>query len=172
MSTDRDQKFGFPATGKLSLGKYDLLIVSPATANTVAKIVTGISDSLVTNAVAQAGKGAVKTLIVPVDFNPGPIDTVLPSTLNKSKCNLCGECIPLNNCSNDAIIPGDKINLLKCIGCGACKGLCSYDAISEGEIFTMYMRDIDIENTHKLKEIDDISIFENPSEILEFLSVY
>lgn len=70
LATDRTQKFSYPITGRLSLGKYDLLIVTPATANTVAKIVHGISDTLVTNAVAQAGKGAVKTLIVPVDIHP------------------------------------------------------------------------------------------------------
>ena len=64
LATDSNQKFSYPITGRLSLGKYDLLIVSPATANTVAKIVHGIADSLVTNAVAQAGKGAVKTVMV------------------------------------------------------------------------------------------------------------
>ena len=56
LATDSNQKFSFPITGRLSLGKYDLLIVSPATANTVSKIVYGIADTLVTNAVAQAGQ--------------------------------------------------------------------------------------------------------------------
>ena len=54
LATDSNQKFSYPITGRLSLGKYDLLIVSPATANTVSKIVHGIADTLVTNAVAQA----------------------------------------------------------------------------------------------------------------------
>ena len=76
LATDSNQKFSYPITGRLSLGKYDLLIVSPATANTVSKIVCGIADTLVTNAVAQAGKGAVKTYMVPVDIHPGPVDTV------------------------------------------------------------------------------------------------
>ena len=39
LATDSNQKFSFPITGRLSLGKYDLLIVSPATAYTVSKIV-------------------------------------------------------------------------------------------------------------------------------------
>ena len=172
LATDRTQKYSYPITGRLSLGKYDLLIVSPATANTVAKIVHGISDSLVTNAVAQAGKGAVKTLMVPVDIHPGPVDTVLPSKLELDKCDNCDECIPAMTCEQGAIIAGSEIDLLKCIGCGLCKGLCPQDAISEGKIITMYMRDIDISNTQKLKEMDDISIFENPSEILEFLEAY
>ncbi|MCQ2972574.1 MAG: dihydromethanopterin reductase (acceptor) [archaeon] len=172
LATDRDQKYSYPITGRFSLGKYDLLIVSPATANIVAKIVYGISDSLVTNAVAQAGKGAVKTLMVPVDIHPGPIDTVLPSKLELSECDNCEECIPSKVCEQGAIVPGEEIDLLKCIGCGLCKGLCPHEAISEGKIITMYMRDIDIENTKKLAEMDDISIFESPNDVLDFLAKY
>ena len=39
--------------------------------------------------------------------------------------------------------------------------------ISEGKIITIYMRDIDIENTRKLESIDNIKIFETPDEILD-----
>ena len=169
LATDSNQKFSYPITGRLSLGKYDLLIVSPATANTVSKIVHGIADTLVTNAVAQAGKGAVKTLMVPVDIHPGPIDTVLPSKMETSKCQNCDECIAALVCPEGAIIPHDEIDLTKCVGCGQCRNTCPYDAISEGKIITMYMRDIDIENTRKLAEIDDIQIFEHPKDLLEFV---
>jgi dihydromethanopterin reductase (acceptor) len=31
------------------------------------------------------------------------------------------------------------------------------------------MRDIDIENTRKLSEIDDIQIFEHPDDVLKFI---
>ena len=169
LATDSNQKFSYPITGRLSLGKYDLLIVSPATANTVSKIVHGIADTLVTNAVAQAGKGAVNTLMVPVDIHPGSIDTVLPSKMETTKCQNCDECVAALVCPEGAIIPHDEIDLTKCVGCGQCRNTCPYDAISEGKIITMYMRDIDIENTRKLSEIDDIQIFEHPKDILEFI---
>ncbi|MFX1475608.1 MAG: flavoprotein [Promethearchaeota archaeon] len=42
--------------GALQRCVYDFLVVMPATANTVAKIVHGIADTLVTNSVAQAQK--------------------------------------------------------------------------------------------------------------------
>lgn len=167
LATDSNQKFSYPITGRLSLGKYDLLIVSPATANTVSKIVYGIADTLVTNAVAQAGKGAVPVYMVPVDIHPGPIDTVLPSKMELSKCQSCDDCVASLACEQGAIIPHEEIDLTKCIGCGLCRNTCPYDAISEGKIITIYMRDIDIENTRKLTSIDNIQIFETPQEILE-----
>ena len=167
LATDLDQRFSYPITGRLSLGKYDLLIVSPATANTVSKIVYGIADTLVTNAVAQAGKGAVPVYMVPVDIHPGPIDTVLPSKIELSKCEGCSDCVAALACEQGAIIPHSEIDLTKCIGCGLCRNTCPNDAISEGKIITIYMRDIDIENTRKLESIDNIQIFETPDEILD-----
>jgi len=59
----------FPKAGRFLLGKYDALVVSPATSNTVAKIVHGIADSLITNAVAQANKSGTPVYIVPVDIS-------------------------------------------------------------------------------------------------------
>ena len=167
LATDLDQRVSYPITGRLSLGKYDLLIVSPATANTVSKIVYGIADTLVTNAVAQAGKGAVPVYMVPVDIHPGPIDTVLPSKIELSKCEGCSDCVAALACKQGAIIPHSEIDLTKCIGCGLCRNTCPNDAISEGKIITIYMRDIDIENTRKLEGIDNIQIFEKPEDILD-----
>ncbi len=48
-------------------GAYDLLVVAPATSNTVAKCVLGIGDTLVTNLFAQGGKFRVPTVVLPTD---------------------------------------------------------------------------------------------------------
>jgi len=64
--------------GPLQTGYYSLLFVSPATANTTAKIAHGIADSLITNCVAQAVKGSVPVYIFPVDQRPGEVVTRLP----------------------------------------------------------------------------------------------
>jgi dihydromethanopterin reductase (acceptor) len=169
LATDDNQRFSFPITGRFSLGKYDLLIVSPTTANTVSKIVYGISDTLVTNAVAQAGKGKVPIVMVPVDITPGDIDTVLPSKLELSKCEKCDPCTAALTCPNDAIIPHKEISLLKCVGCGLCKDSCPYGAISVGKVIQMHMREIDIENTNKLRDIEGITVLENPSQIIPYI---
>ncbi len=49
--------------GDLQLGKYDFLIIMPSTSNTVGKIAAGISDTLLSNAAAQAMKAATKASI-------------------------------------------------------------------------------------------------------------
>jgi dihydromethanopterin reductase (acceptor) len=165
LALDSDQRFSYPISGRFSLGKYDLLIVSPATSNSVAKIVNGISDTLVTNCVAQAGKGGVQTLIVPVDMELGDVHTILPSKLELGSCADCRECEAAKKCSKGAIIPKTEINLLKCVGCGECKNSCQYGAISEGKVITIYMREVDIENSHKLVLMSNIYVLKHPNEI-------
>ncbi len=167
LATENNQKFSYPITGRLSLGKYDYLIVTPATANTVSKIVYGIADTLVTNAVAQAGKSQTPVAVVPVDIHSGSIETVLPSKMELSKCKNCEECTASLACPNNAIIPYSEIDLQKCIGCGICKNSCPNGAICEGKIITLHMRDVDIENTQKLSKIEGITIYEKPSDILD-----
>ncbi|MDR0901066.1 MAG: dihydromethanopterin reductase (acceptor) [Methanobrevibacter sp.] len=165
LALDSDQSFSYPISGRLSLGKYDLFVLSPTTSNTVAKIVHGIADSLVTNSVAQAGKGGVQTLIVPVDFEEGDVETILPSKLDLESCADCEVCEASNSCSQGAIIPKKEINLLKCIGCGDCTDSCQYDVISAGKLVTIHMRGIDIENTHKLVLMDGIYVLKHPNEV-------
>ena len=48
-------------------GKYHTLVIAPATSNTIAKMVCGISDNLVTNLYAQAGKTRVSSIIFACD---------------------------------------------------------------------------------------------------------
>lgn len=160
-----EQKSSYPMAGRLSLGKYDLLIVSPTTSNTIGKIVNGIADTLITNIVSQAGKGRIKTYIVPVDLESGEVKTVLPSKLELDVCNNCKQCEAALKCPNSAITPGVEINLLLCKGCGACELACPYNAIQGGKIITIYMRDIDIKNTQKLYEFKDLKVLKHPVEI-------
>jgi len=65
--------------GALQIGKFDFFIVCPATGNTVAKIVGGIADTLITNSVAQASKANIPIYILPVDHVEGNQVTTLPS---------------------------------------------------------------------------------------------
>ena len=64
--------------GPLQIGRYDLLIVAPLTANSTAKIAHGIADTLITNAVAQTLKGTTPVILYPVDQTNKPVTTVDP----------------------------------------------------------------------------------------------
>ncbi|HUL62466.1 MAG TPA: archaeoflavoprotein AfpA [Methanocella sp.] len=64
--------------GKLQTGDYDLFLVAPVTANSTAKIASGISDTLITNAVSQGAKARVPIYIYPPDNRPGELETILP----------------------------------------------------------------------------------------------
>src|ERR1700704_1848386 len=56
--------------GAFYYGTYHTLVVGPATSNTVAKCVYGISDTLVSNVFAQAGKCRVPSIVFACDTAP------------------------------------------------------------------------------------------------------
>lgn len=66
----RDSAASSPPVGLLYEGRYDLLVVAPATSNSVAKMVYGISDTLVTNIYAQAGKCRIPSIVFACDAAP------------------------------------------------------------------------------------------------------
>jgi flavoprotein len=66
-----------PLVARFSRGVYQVLLVAPASGNSVAKFVHGIADTLVTNLFAQAGKSRVPIIVLPTDVaeeidSPGP----------------------------------------------------------------------------------------------------
>lgn len=77
-NVERDANTPF-LSGMLQMKQYDLLIIAPATSNTVAKIAVGVSDTLLTNAAVQGVKGFIDVYIMPVDYREGVITTILPS---------------------------------------------------------------------------------------------
>jgi flavoprotein len=66
-----------PLVVRFSRGTYRVLVVAPGTSNSVAKFVCGISDSLVTNLFAQAGKSRVPIIVLPTDL-ASEMDSVGP----------------------------------------------------------------------------------------------
>lgn len=51
-------------------GNYHSIVIAPATSNTVAKCVAGISDTLATNIYAQAGKCRIQSIVFACDTAP------------------------------------------------------------------------------------------------------
>jgi flavoprotein len=66
----RDTTASAAPVGFFYYGVYHTLVLAPATSNTVAKCVTGISDNLATNVFAQAGKCRVHAIVFACDTAP------------------------------------------------------------------------------------------------------
>ena len=66
----RENNSSSPLVGRLFSGMYRLLVVAPATSNSIAKFINGISDTLVTNLLAQAGKARIPIVVLPTDLAP------------------------------------------------------------------------------------------------------
>lgn len=75
MPVYRDKAASSPPVGHFYKGYYHTLVMAPTTSNTVAKCVLGISDTLVTNLYAQAGKCRVPTIVYPCDIEAEMLTT-------------------------------------------------------------------------------------------------
>ena len=78
----KDKTASSAPVGNFYYGVYHTLILGPATSNTVAKCVYGISDNLPTNVFAQAGKCRVSAIVFACDTQP-EMDTEAPKGMVK-----------------------------------------------------------------------------------------
>lgn len=78
----KDRTASAAPVGNFYYGVYHTLIVAPATSNTVAKCVYGISDNLATNVFAQAGKCRVPAIVFACDTAP-ELETEAPKGMVK-----------------------------------------------------------------------------------------
>lgn len=74
----RDNTASAAPVGLFYEGHYHTLVIAPATSNTVAKCAVGISDTLVTNIYAQAGKCRMPAIVFACDTEP-EVTTESPS---------------------------------------------------------------------------------------------
>ena len=66
----RDKTASAVPVGMLYEDVYHTIVIAPATSNTVAKCVVGISDTLPTNMFAQAGKLGIPSIVFACDTEP------------------------------------------------------------------------------------------------------
>ncbi|NPA99888.1 MAG: flavoprotein [Crenarchaeota archaeon] len=128
-----DESPSFPRTGRVYID-VRLVIVSPTTLNTLAKIASGICDSLVSNLVAHALKARVPVILVVPDLDC-PLESEIPILIDRSICKNCSEiCVALRYCPRNAIYIGPDglphVDLSRCDRCGVCVDKCPHGAIS------------------------------------------
>ncbi len=63
----------------LQSGKYEFLLIAPASSNTVAKITNSISDTMLTNAAIMSLKAYRPVYILPTDYKESTVVTKLPN---------------------------------------------------------------------------------------------
>jgi archaeoflavoprotein AfpA len=63
----------------MQMRKYEFLLIAPATSNTVAKLATGIADTMLTNAAIMSLKAFVPVYVAPTDYKEGTVYTKLPN---------------------------------------------------------------------------------------------
>jgi archaeoflavoprotein AfpA len=65
--------------GWLQSGKYEFLLIAPASSNTVAKIANSISDTMLTNAAIMSLKAFRPVYVLPTDYRESVVVTKLPN---------------------------------------------------------------------------------------------
>ena len=161
---------GVPLGGRVSLRRYDVVIVAPATSNTVAKIVHGIADTLPTTAASQALKSGTPLIIFPADYAENSV-TTLPCRIDEQRCTSCLLCV--DACPYEAIhvFSGRevRINYNECRGCEICEAVCPSKAIRCWEKTTVTSSPIDLENLAKLRKIKGVHVVSSPEELVKKL---
>ena len=160
---------GVPLGGRVSLRRYDVVIVAPASSNTVAKIVHGVSDTLPTIVVSQALKARVPVLILPADQEETV--TTLPCRIDNSACTYCLRCVEA--CPHNAVydLPQERevrIDYNRCRGCGECMAVCKPGAIRCWEKVTVTPSPIDLENVERLRKVQ-VRVVRRVDELVEEL---
>jgi len=163
-------KEGIPLGGRVSLGRYNVIVIAPATSNTIAKIAHGISDTSPTLVSSQALKSGVPLIILPAD-NVEDAKTTLPCYIDTSKCIWCLVCV--NSCPHGAIqITSSRtlaINYNLCRGCEKCAKLCQSKAIICWQERKITVTPVDLENLEKLRRIHGIRVATNCNDIMKEL---
>jgi len=161
---------GVPLGGRVSLRRYDAVIVAPATSNTVAKIAHGIADTLPTIVASQSVKSGTPLVILPADYAENSV-TTLPCRIDEERCTRCLLCVDACPYIAIRVFPTREVRIdyNECRGCGACEKACPPKAIRCWEKTTVTPSSIDLENVEKLRGTRGIYIVTSCEELIEKL---
>lgn len=172
---EEDSSSGVPLAGRIQLKIYDVILLAPATSNSVAKLVHGIADSLPTICVNQALKAGIDVIVFPSDYDAESI-THLPCYIDNSICNRCLKCLESDVCPYSALYPyyeykliSPRIDYMKCRGCEKCIMACQVNAIRCWEEVKVKPTKTDLDNVKRLKEIDGVYVVVSVDKLMDKL---
>ncbi len=168
-----DEGSSFPTAASASSGRYDIIVISPATGNNVAKISQGIADELIPNLAVMGNKNPkTPIVVVPTDLNEGVVKSYLPIMLHSETCKKCSECSSVWACKPGAIRRKRgriRINRLKCIGCLDCVRYCRYSVITFLEEIDITVRKREADASEKLTNQEGFVVLETPEEAYKYV---
>jgi dihydromethanopterin reductase (acceptor) len=168
-----DEGASYPTAASASNNRYDFIVISPASGNTVSKIASGIADNLITNLAIMGSKSSkTEIIVIPTDYKEGTSRSYLPIMLHSDVCAKCNECAALWTCKPGAIRRKRgkiRINRLKCIGCLDCVRFCRYGVISFLEEITVNVRKREAEMAQKIASFKNFLVFETPDKGYKYL---
>ncbi|MEA2070126.1 MAG: flavoprotein [Asgard group archaeon] len=169
-----DEGASFPTAAKAGAGKYDAIIISPATGNTVAKITYGIADSLISNLALMGTKNPeTEIIVIPTDYKEGKVESYLPVMLHPETCKNCQDCDVMWSCKEGAIQKRRgkmSINRLKCIGCLECVRNCRFGVLTYLENISITVAPREARTVEKLTKNENVTVFEKPDQIMDYLN--
>ena len=168
-----DEGSSFPSGASASNNRYDFIVISPATGNTVAKVANGIADNLITNLAIMGNKSEKsKVIVVPTDYKQGEIKSYLPIMLHQDTCKKCQECSALWACKPGAIRRKRgkiRVNRLKCIGCLDCVKFCRHGVVTFLEETKVIVRNREAIAADLLSKQEGFILLETPEKAYDYL---
>lgn len=162
---------GFPTVGRVYMGVYSAIVVSPATLNTVAKIVWGLADSLVSNLVTHGVKAGLPVYVLPVDLYE--VKSKIPVYIDRLKCVRCELCSIVDKCPAGALAHHSYykviIDLEKCTRCYKCVAECPESAVSFDREIVVKPVPYYVEIISRLERIPGVRVIKHPYETFNYL---
>jgi dihydromethanopterin reductase (acceptor) len=162
---------GFFKASRIHRDLYSLVVVSPATLNTVSKIVHGIADTLISTLVAHSVKSGTPLFILPVDLYESK--STIPLLVERDKCYSCEYCYAAKVCPTSALIQHEyfkvAVNPYLCTRCYNCLTACPHSAVKFDVEITVKPVPYYTSIIEKLREIPNTTIIDTPRRVLELV---
>ncbi len=159
---------GAPVVNRVAARRYDVVVVAPASSNTIAKIVSGIADSIASSAASQALKNGVPLILVPSE-SPSGVETELPCRVVEG-CTGCAACVPVCPVGAVTVVEGRaRIMLEYCVGCARCMHSCPYSAIRCFDRVVAKPSPVDLVNLERLAAMPGVHLVSRPLDVLRVL---
>ena len=148
--------------------KIKCIILSPLTANSIAKLTNGVADNFILNLVSACKKANQTIGIFPTDRGISIIETKLPVRQIKL---LSKDTYSPNTCEYGALVEDHSSYISYkpeyCTGCRECVKK-HPDSFSVNDKMKIRIRSVDRLNTERISK--EFRIFRTPEEIIEFIN--